>query len=67
MLDRLSHPRAGNKSYVVREAIARMWEAEEHEGRLEDLEADPEFQTSMALALRQIEQGEVITQKQVDS
>jgi|SRR6266540_3915680 len=66
MLERLSDQRAGNKSYVVREAISRMWEAEKLEGRLEDLEANPDFQTSMALALRQIEEGEVISQKEVE-
>ena len=66
MLERLSSDRAGNKSYVVREAIARMWESEKIEGHLEDLEANQEFQTSMAIALRQIEEGEVISQKEVE-
>ena len=66
MLEGVSKHRAGNKSYVVREAIARMWDAEKLEGRLDDLEANPDFQTSMALALRQIEEGETISQKEVE-
>ncbi len=65
-LDRLARPRAGNKSFVVREAIRLMWEGDALEDRLAELEAEPAFQASMARALREIQEGKVIAHEEVD-
>lgn len=65
-LDRLSRPRAGNKSFVVREAVRLMAEADELEDRLATLEATPEFQTSMTRALKEIQAGKVIPHEEVE-
>jgi len=65
-LDRLSRPRAGNKSFVVREAVRLMAEADELEDRLASLEATPEFQTSMTRALKEIQAGKVISHEEVE-
>ena len=65
-LDRLSRPRAGNKSFVVREAVRLMAEADELEDRLASLEATPEFQTSMTRALTEIQAGKVIPHEEVE-
>lgn len=64
-LSRLARPRAGNKSFVVREAIRLMWENDALEERLEKIEADPAFQASMARALRDIKEGRVIPHEEV--
>ncbi len=64
-LDRLARPRAGNKSFVVREAIRLMSEHDALEDRLADLEAEPAFQASMARALKQIREGKVIPHEEV--
>jgi len=64
-LDRLARPRAGNKSFVVREAIRLMSEQDDLEDRLAELEADPAFQASMARALKQIEEGRTIPHEEV--
>lgn len=65
-LGRLAKPRAGNKSFVVREAIRLMAETEALEERLADLEADPAFQASMSRALKEIEEGKVIPHAEVE-
>lgn len=65
-LDRLAQPRAGNKSFVVREAIRLMWESDEIEERLADVEADPAFQASMARALKEIRDGNVVQHEEVE-
>ncbi len=59
-LNRLARPRGGNKSFVVREAIRIMSENEALEEYLAEVEAQPEFQASMARALRDIREGKVI-------
>jgi len=65
-LERLARPRAGNKSFVVREAVRIMAEADELEDRLAALEATPEFQTSMTRALKEIQEGKVIPHEEVE-
>jgi predicted transcriptional regulator len=63
-LDQLARPRAGNKSFVVREAVRLMAESEALEDRLADLEAQHEFQASMARALDDIRTGRVFSHRQ---
>lgn len=65
-LDRLARPRAGNKSFVVREAIRLMSEHDVFEDRLASLEAEPAFQASMARALKEIREGKVIPHEEVE-
>lgn len=65
-LGRLARPRAGNKSFVVREAIRLMAETEALEERLADLEADPAFQASMSRALKEIAEGKVVSHAEVE-
>lgn len=65
-LDRLAQPRAGNKSFVVREAIRMMWESDALEDRLAEVEAEPGFQASMARALRDIREGDVVPHEEVE-
>jgi predicted transcriptional regulator len=65
-LDRLARPRAGNKSFVVREAVRLMAETEALEERLVEVEADPAFQASMARALKEIRAGETIAHEEVE-
>ena len=65
-LDRLSRPRAGNKSFVVREAVRLMAEADDLEDRLAALEASPEFQASMTRALKEIQEGKLISHAEVE-
>lgn len=64
-LNRLARPRGGNKSFVVREAIRIMSENEALEEYLTEVEAQPEFQASMARALRDIKEGKVIPHEEV--
>ena len=51
LLERLATPRAGNKSFVVREAVRRMAEQEGFEGYLDWLEQQPDVRRSMERAL----------------
>lgn len=64
-LNRLARPRAGNKSFVVREAIRLMSEHDVLEDRLASLEAEPAFQASMARGLREIREGKGIPHDEV--
>ena len=65
-LDRLSRPRAGNKSFVVREAIRLMWEHDALEENLAEMETEPAFQASMARALKEIQEGKTIPHEEVE-
>jgi predicted transcriptional regulator len=62
LLEELAADRAGNLSYVVREAIqlyAHM------ENRLDEIESDPEFQHMMEKSAAEIRAGRVTSQSQV--
>lgn len=51
LLDSLAAPRAGNKSFVVREAVRRMAEQEGFEQYLAWLELQPKIRLSLERAL----------------
>ena len=51
LLDELATPRAGNKSFVVREAVKRMAEQDGFEQYLDWLESQPQVRSSMERAL----------------
>lgn len=65
-LERLARPRAGNKSFVVREAVRLMAEGEAFEDRLADLEGQRDFQQSMTRALRDVRVGRVLPHREVE-
>jgi len=58
-LERLARPRAGNKSFVVREAVRLMAEGEA-------FEAQRDFQQSMTRALRDVRVGRVLPHREVE-
>jgi len=62
LLDRLAASRAGNRSYVIREAIALYASLED---RLAGIESDPRFQRQMRHTAAEIEAGRVRTHAQV--
>ena len=62
LLDQLAASRAGNRSFVVREAIALYASLED---RLAEIEAEPGFQLLMRKAAADIEAGRVLTHSQV--
>ena len=62
LLDQLAASRAGNRSFVVREAIALYASLED---RLSEIEADPGFQRMMQQTADDINAGRVMTQAQV--
>lgn len=62
LLDRLAASRAGNRSFVVREAIALYASFED---RLAEVEATPEFQRQMRQSAADIEAGRVLSHDQV--
>ena len=62
LLDQLAASRAGNRSFVVREAIALYASLED---RLSEIEADPGFQRMMQQTADDIHAGRVMTQAQV--
>ena len=61
MLDRLATSRAGNRSFVIREAIALYATLED---RLGEVEADPAFQRMMRQTATDLEAGRVVTHAQ---
>ncbi len=65
MLERLAAPRAGNKSFVVREAVRRMAEQEGFEQYLDWLEAQPSTRLSLERALADEREGRVLTHEAV--
>ena len=58
LLEELAADRAGNRSFVVREAI-QLYAA--LESRLEEIEADPEFERMMRRSAADIRAGRVIS------
>jgi predicted transcriptional regulator len=62
LLDKLAACRAGNRSFVVREAV-RVYAAMER--TLEEVEADPRFQRMMERSARDIRQGRVYSHDKV--
>ena len=62
LLDRLAASRAGNRSFVVREAIALYAGLED---RLAEIEAKPGFRRLMRQTAADIEAGRVLTHAQV--
>lgn len=65
LLDSLAAPRAGNKSFVVREAVRRMAEQEGFEGYLDWLEHQPAVRGSMDRASADEREGRTVTYTQV--
>lgn len=65
LLDSLAAPRAGNKSFVVREAVRRMAEQEGFEQYLDWLEQQPAVRTSLERALADEKAGRTVAHKQV--
>ena len=65
LLKRLASPRAGNKSFVVREAVRRMAEQEGFEEYLDWLEAQPDIRRSMERALADEREGRTVSDEQV--
>ncbi|MBI3975629.1 MAG: hypothetical protein HY334_04480 [Armatimonadetes bacterium] len=65
LLESLAVPRAGNKSFVVREALQRMAEQEGFEGYLDWLEQQPRVRGSLERALADERAGRIQTHQQV--
>ncbi len=59
LIETLAAPRAGNKSFVVREAVRRMAEQEGFEQYLDWLEQQPAVRTSLERALRDEHAGRI--------
>jgi predicted transcriptional regulator len=62
LLDELASYRGGNRSLVIREAIQVFSDMED---RLEQIEADPAFQSMMAKSDEDIRMGRVVPHKEV--
>lgn len=62
LLDRLAASRAGNRSFVIREAIALYASVEE---RLSEIEADSKFQRMMRQTEADFEAGRVLSHTEV--
>jgi predicted transcriptional regulator len=65
LLEALSAPRAGNKSFVVREAVRRMAEQEGFEQYLDWLEQLPPVRVALERALADEREGRVAEHSQV--
>lgn len=65
LLETLAAPRAGNKSFVVREAVRRMAEQEGFEQYLDWLEQQPEVRLSLERALADVRAGRMVPHEQV--
>lgn len=63
LLDELAASRAGNRSYVVREAIAFYAALQE---RLDEIESSPGFRRRMVRAAADLEDGRTLTQAQAE-
>ncbi len=64
LLESLAAPRAGNKSFVVREALQRMAEQEGFEQYLDWLEQQPQIRGSLERALADERTGRIKTHQQ---
>ena len=62
LLDRLAASRAGNRSYVIREAISLYASMED---RMETIESAPAFQKQMRQTAAEHEAGRTLTHAQV--
>lgn len=65
LLEALAAPRAGNRSFVVREAVRRMAEQEGFEDYLDWLEVQPSVRGSMERALADEREGRRIPHAEV--
>lgn len=65
LLERLATPRAGNKSFVVREAVRRMAEQEGFEDYLDWLEQQPDIKRSIERALTDEREGRMTSHDRV--
>jgi len=65
LLDDLAAPRAGNKSYVVREAVKRFAEQEGFERYLDWLEQQPDVRRSLERALADVRAGRTVPHEEV--
>ena len=63
LLDKLAASRAGNRSFVIREAIALYASLED---RLAGIEAEPGFQRQMRQSAADIAAGRIMTQAQLE-
>jgi predicted transcriptional regulator len=61
LLETLAAPRAGNKSFVVREAVRRMAEQEGFERYLDWLELQPGVRASLERALADEREGRTVS------
>ncbi len=64
LLEALAAPRAGNKSFVVREAVRRMAEQEGFEQYLDWLEQQPDVRASLERALADEREGRMVSHGQ---
>ncbi len=64
LLDTLAESRAGNKSFVVREAVRRMADQEGFEQYLDWLEQQPQVRISLERALTDEKGGRVVAHEQ---
>lgn len=60
-LETLARPRAGNKSFVVREAVRRMAEQEGFERYLDWLEEQPEVRSALEQGLSDEREGRTVS------
>jgi len=65
LLETLAAPRAGNKSYVVREAVRRMAEQEGFETYLDWLESQPKVRASLDRASADEREGRTVAHADV--
>jgi predicted transcriptional regulator len=65
LLENLAAPRAGNKSYVVREAVKRFAEQEGFEQYLDWLEQQPSVRLSLERALADVRAGRTVSHEEV--
>jgi predicted transcriptional regulator len=63
LLNQLAEARAGNRSFVVREAIALYAALED---QLDEIESDPAFRRRMRRTAADIEAGRVLTRGQAE-
>lgn len=64
LLETLAAPRAGNKSFVVREAVRRLAEQEGFEQYLDWLEQQPQVRVSLERALADERAGRIVRHEQ---
>lgn len=65
LLETLAAPRAGNRSFVIREAVRRMAEQEGFQQYLDWLEVQPSVRASLESGLADERQGRRIPHEQV--